>query len=115
MRRDEITLEICSNVEWLRDNAGVSLDRIEDGMEDDAAKSLQDEIARRIAKAGYNYEWAKRQRITFHGWNGANTFRHKLGAVGTFDDLSAEQEAEIFAAIAAAVADVESRFAKTVA
>lgn len=112
--KNEVTLEVCSNVEWLRENAGLNLDRLADGMENDAAREFGSEICSRLENFGYKTCSAKGQRITFHGWNGANTFAHKLGPVGTFDDLTTEQESEIFAAIAEAQDAVESRFAAEV-
>lgn len=111
MQNHEITLEVCSNVEWLRENAGLNLDRIADGMEDDAARKLGSEICSRLEDAGYKTCSAKGQRTMFHGWNGANTFTCKLGPVGTFDDLTAEQEAEIFELISAAQDSIERAFA----
>lgn len=111
MDRTEITLEVCSNVEWLRENAGINLDRIADGLESDAAREFGSEICSRLENAGYQTCSAKGQRTTFHGWNGANTFAHKLGPVGTLDDLTAEQEAEIWGLVADAQESVEKSYA----
>lgn len=111
---DEMTtLEICTNTEWLREHAGINLDRIEDGSENDAADDFCRRLWNRLESAGYTVERAKGQRMTLHGWNGANTFRHKLGPVGTFDNLTAEQESDIFGMIAEAQESVEREFAAT--
>lgn len=107
----EVTLEICSNTEWLREMAGLSLDRIADGLENDAAEEFGREIDRRLSALGYGCISPRGQRVLYHGWNGANTFAHKLGAVGTFSPLSAEQQEEIFAAQTAAEEDIYARFA----
>lgn len=112
MKRDEITLEVCSNREWLRDMAGLNLDAIDDGLEEDAAAEYGSAICAKLEAAGYKVCCARGQRGMFHGWNGANTFAHKLGPVGTFDDLTREQQEEVFSLIASAQNEIEARYAK---
>lgn len=99
--REHITLEICSNTEWLRDNCGVDLDGICGEWENEAADDFGRRLTFDLANLGYCVERAAGQRATCHGWNGANLFKHKLGPVGTFDDLTPEQLAEIEAAVSA--------------
>lgn len=109
---ETICLEICRNTEWLRENAGLDLARIEEAHQNEAADELYSELCTRLRAIGFDVESAKRQRVTYHGWNGANSFRHKFGAVATFSDLSDTQQADIFAAIDAAVAAVQKQFAE---
>lgn len=107
-----ITLEVCRNTEWLRENAGLNLDLIEDGMENEAADMLGSLIDRNLCDAGFETTSPKGQRASYHGWNGANTFSHKFGAAATFDNVTPGQEEHIEAAMNAAIAEVESRFAR---
>lgn len=104
--------EICTNTEWLRENTRLNLEAIRDGAENDAADMIADELFRRLDLAGYETERAQGQRASYHGWNGANLFAHKLGPVGTFSPITAEQAAEIEAIVAAAVEAAEKAFAK---
>lgn len=92
---NEITLEVCTNNEAIREYCGLSFGYIEDGMEREAADFFCDELMGRLQAAGYEVTRAAGHRSLCHGWNGANTFTHKAGAVGTFDTLTAEQESEI--------------------
>lgn len=91
-----ITFEVCCNTEWLRENfTGAEFG-------DETAELAESELHSRLSAAGFETERAKGQRIMYHGWNGANTFRHLLGPVGTFDSLTKEQEAAAWDAIEAA-------------
>lgn len=108
---NEITLEVCTNTEWLRENCLLNLDVILDGAENEAADAIGDAIMDRLASRGYQIERARGQRTQYHGWNGANTFAHKLGPVGTFDRLTGEQIEEIEAAIGEAREVVASEYA----
>lgn len=107
-----INLELCTCTEWLRENAGLCLDSIESGSEDAAADELHARICGGLEAAGYNVENAKGQRRTFHGWNGANTFTHLLGPVGTFDKLTNQQTDEILGIIGRARDAVHKEFAQ---
>ena len=103
------TLEICSNTEYLAQC--LDADAIRDGYENEAGDYFGGELHRRLMAAGYDTESAKGQRILYHGWNGANTFTHKLGPVATFDELTAEEIDQIEAIIGEAKADAELMFA----
>jgi len=111
MNNHEITLELCTSTEWLRENAGLCLDDIEDGLENTAAEELHARLYGGLEAAGYNVENAKGQRILYHGWNGANTFTHLMGPVGTFCKLTKKQQDEIYAIIDRARKAVQSEFA----
>lgn len=112
MKNYEITLEVCSNTEWLREMAGLDLDAIPDGCENEAAETLHRDVTAALERAGYNVENAKGQRCTFHGWNGANTFQHLLGMVGTCDSLTTQQQEEILRIIGTAKDDIEFQFSR---
>ena len=102
MTNDEITLEICSNTEWLREHGRLNINLIPDGMEDEAADDFGGNLHRCLTGRGFKTESARGQRMLYHGWNGANLFKHSFGAVATFDELTAEQEAEIEQAVESA-------------
>jgi hypothetical protein len=98
----EIDLEVCNNTEWLRENCCLDLEMIEEGYRNAAADRLGEFLWIKLEGAGYELKHPKGQRHTFHGWNGANTFKHLLGPVGTFCELSKGQQDEIYAIIASA-------------
>jgi hypothetical protein len=102
-------LEICSNSEWL--SQCLDADSIRDGYEDEAGNYFAAELHRRLMAAGYETESARGQRMLYHGWNGANTFAHKIGPVATFDTLEPAEESEIEGIVSAAKADAEAAFA----
>lgn len=104
------TLEICCNLEWLRDNAGLNLDSIEECEWNLAAEELQSLLHDKLVLAGFETERAKAGRILFHGWNGYNGFRHKLGPVGTFDVLTKNQQETIWEVIQQCRDDVETTY-----
>lgn len=111
-QNESITLEICRNTEWLRENAGLDLSRIEESMQNDAADALGSELHDRLNAAGYETCNAKGQRILFHGWNGANTFAHKMGPVGTFCKLTDAQFSEVCKITGEACDAIMARFAE---
>lgn len=94
-------LEVCSNAEWLREN-GFDSSGIDEAWHNEAASHFYYTLRRLLEDAGFNTERARGQRITYHGWNGANLFKHKIGPVGTFDTLNDEQQGAISSAIAKA-------------
>lgn len=108
----EITLEVCYNNEAIREWCGFDLSGIEESLQHEAADELRSELDRRLNDAGYATEWAKGNRVLCHGWHGANTFTHKLGAVGTFDDLTEAQRDDIFEIQAAAEKAIVERFSE---
>lgn len=104
---NKIELEVCSNVEWLRNNClGVI-----DNDADDAARELGFRVFAMLVGAGYSVENAKGQRVLFHGWNGAH-FTWRCGPVGTFEDLTAKQKDEIEGIVAAVENGVRVDFAE---
>lgn len=108
---ETITLEVCSNTEWLRENAGLDLSRIEESLQNDAAEALRSELHERLNAAGYETRSAKGQRVLYHGWNGANTFTRKMGPVGTFDALTDSQFSEVCEITGEATDAIMARFA----
>lgn len=110
MTTTPIVLEICRNTEWLRDNAGLELSCIDESDHNDAANAIGIEICLRLQAAGYETRSPEIHRIHYHGWQRA-TFRHKLGAVGTLSELTAEQEQQIKDIVGAAVDAVQAKYA----
>jgi len=106
-------LELCSNTEWMREYSGLNLDAIDYAFADEAAVHLREQIWDRLDGNGFRVEPSRGQRSLCHGWNGANTFTHKLGPIGTFDDLTADQEAAIYSAIEDAIKATETAYAPT--
>ena len=80
-----IKFEVCCNAEWLEVFGGVITDA------DDYADNIM--LALSAAFPGADIRPPRGQRATCHGWHGANLFAHKIGPIGTFDDLTAEQVA----------------------
>jgi hypothetical protein len=95
-------LELCTNTEWLQ-NHWLDLSGVSESNHEDAANEAYRVLDRALEDAGYETIRAQGQRVMFHGWNGANTFRWKYGPVGTFEALTIEQRD----AIAEIVGDVE--------
>ncbi len=112
MKHGNITFEVCSNTEWLRDCAGMDLDSIEDGYEDEAAKHYCSELHANLVDAGFQTDTPNHGRSLYHGWNGANTFKHLLGPIGTFNELTKEQQDIAWMCIEAAKASAERKYAK---
>lgn len=112
MTTTKTTLVVCSNTEWLRENAGLNLDLLADGRENEAADALGSELDARLRDAGFAVDHARGQHATYHGWNGANTFAHKLGAAGTFDDLTSAQQDEILSIQSAVAKEIVARFSE---
>lgn len=85
------TFEICTNHEALREYCGLDFSELNDGVPGDTPYgTFLTELRHLLEDLGYETIHAKGQRSLCHGWNGANTFKHKIGPVGTFDELSAE-------------------------
>ena len=99
---DKPKLEICSNREWHRVFGPVDYDWIDDCYQDDAVDVFIDELRERLADNQWDTDMARGERATCHGWNGWNLFRHKLGPVGTFGELTENQAEEIRAVISGA-------------
>ena len=90
-------LEICTNTEWVRDS--LDLEGVPEVDHNEAANDFTNKLWNALESAGFEVEGAKDQRRMFHGWNGANTFRHKFGNVATFDELTQGEQAAIYTAM----------------
>ena len=94
------TLEVATNAEWLNLYwLGDLLEGVEDFDEDEAAATFASALVEALEDAGFDVVHAKGQRTTCHGWNGFNLFRHKMGPVGTFDDLGDSERDKVWDAI----------------
>ena len=96
-------IEICEDKEWLELYGGLNLQ--ENGID----LTFRDEVAGEYSASVYSMlinsklfsesEWdfvsAKAQRSTCHGWHEAR-FTHKFGGLGTFENLTREQQEELF-------------------
>ncbi len=112
------TLEFNTNNEWLVAFSSVDFSEIPERDREKAADQFTFDLSRNLADKGFNVERARGQRSTCYGWNGFRTFKHKLGPVGTFDDLTEEQINQIWEAIYEAqstmIADWKSEFFRVV-
>lgn len=99
MSSEKATLEINTSAEWLRVFSAIDFSEVDDADENDAANAFTTALGEYLDAAGFSVERARGQRTTVHGWNGANTFTHKLGPVGTFDALTDDDQREIELAI----------------
>ena len=104
------TLEINTNNEWLRVFSSLDFSEIPEYRQVDAADDFTNTLRRYLEDAGFTVERAKGQRSLCHGWNGANTFRHKIGPVGSFDELSGTDCFAIQIAIEAAEVDMQTHW-----
>lgn len=93
------TLEINTNNEWLRVFSSLDFSTIPEDDHKDAADDFTATLRSKLEDRGFDVERAQGQRSLCHGWNGANTFRHKIGPVGTFEELTEAEESTIQAAI----------------
>ena len=96
------TIEINSSNEWLEVFSGLDFEGVDESDTDEAAKCFTNHLHELLAEVGFATAPAKGQRITCHGWNGANTFRTKIGPCGTFDELTDAEMNLIYDAIPAA-------------
>lgn len=93
------TLEINQSNEWLTVFSAIAFESVEEEDRDDAANYFTDALVNSLESAGFECVQAKGHRRTVHGWNGANTFRHLLGPVGSFDELLEAEQLTIREAI----------------
>jgi len=89
------TLEVNQSEEWLRVLSPLNFDGIAEEDRDAAASDYTDHLMLILKSAGYHAIRTTYYRCTCHGWNEANTFRHKLGPVGTFDELTRQEIEQI--------------------
>ena len=87
MKTDKIKIEICSNREWL----GQYLHWDSDTSIGDIGEIefFWDVLEYNLGDHGFQVCFSTGQRSTYHGWNGANLFRHMFGPLGTFSELDA--------------------------
>jgi len=83
------TVELCTDREWLEVFSAIDFEGIE--FIDDAASEFINTLDDKLIDAGFEVVFARGQRRTCHGWNGANTFEKLLGPVGSFDDLTNDE------------------------
>ena len=88
-------LEIATNTEWIRVFSSVDFEDVEDCYEDQAADCYINHV-HNLLMDEFETVHAKGQRKTCHGWNGANTFKTKIGPVGTFEDLTKDEIETIY-------------------
>lgn len=87
-------VEVCSNIEWVRENDFWHRDDIDESDMDDAVRTYQQSIYNDLTDKGWDVAWAKNQRMLYHGWNGAH-FTTKCSVVGSYEKLTDEQVAVI--------------------
>ena len=88
------SVEVCSDVEWVRENEIWHREGIDESDLDDAANTYKEFVYQTLTDKGWDVSWAKGQRMFFHGWNGAH-FPTKRGCVGSWANLTEEQIAVI--------------------
>ena len=110
----KITIEVCTNIEWLREYGGPDLDCVPEDTKDDACCEYICELMRRLEDEGYVAVHARGQRRLCHGWNGCNTFRWKCGPLGTFDELTDQQKLQLIDIENAVETAVRQKFARVV-
>ena len=106
MNNGDITLEICSNTEWLTVFGPVE----STDFSNEACQFFLSKLHGSLIDLGYETKSPRGQRILCHGWNSAQ-FNHSLGAVGTFDPLTNEQQNEIIEAVTAAAEETNKKLA----
>jgi hypothetical protein len=87
------TVEVCRNIEWVREHE-INKDGIEEADLDDAADTYSQAVYEALTEKGWNVSWSKGERIMFHAWNGAR-FTTKRGCVGSWEKLTEEQLAVV--------------------
>jgi len=91
MKTDKIKIEICSNREWLGQYLHWEAD-IEDIGE---IEFFWDVLEYNLEDHGFEVCFSTGERSTYHGWNGANSFRHMFGPLATFSKLDAMDQGVI--------------------
>lgn len=91
---DVPSVEVCSDLEWVRENDFWHRDDIDESDMDDAVRTYQQSVHNDLTDKGWDVAWAKNQRMLYHGWNGAH-FKTKCSVVGSFEKLTDEQVAVI--------------------
>lgn len=81
-----MTIELCRNSEWWR-VFGPFDEAANDGLVDAAVCKVIDELD----AAGVEWVYARGQRSTCHGWNGAKTFARLVGGIGGGESISDDE------------------------
>lgn len=87
------SVEVCKNVEWVQEHE-INKDGIDEADFENAANTYSEAVYDALTAKGWNVSWSKKERITFHGWNGAR-FATKRGCVASWEKLTDDQLAII--------------------
>ena len=91
-------LEVSTNAEWIKLYSCADFDGVDEMDENAAIATFSYALFVALEDAGFETGHTKNQRISCHGWNGFNLFRHKIGPVGTFGDLTEDEIERIYSA-----------------
>lgn len=86
-------IEVCCSADWIYQNV-LWPSPLWGYYEADVAMEMMAELRRRLIGVGYVAIVAGHGRTSRPGWDGAK-FRHRIGVVGTFAELTVEQVSEI--------------------
>jgi len=109
---DVVSLEVTANDEWIRLCASADFEDVDEMDEEDAASTFASALVDALEDSGFDVAYAKGQRSSFYGWHGFNLFRHKIGPVGTFSELSDSETDKIHAALDHAADVMHSKWTK---
>ena len=109
---DVVSLEVTTNDEWIRVFSSADFGDVDEWNEGDAASTFVRALVEALEDAGFDVVYARGQRLTCHGWHGFNLFRHKIGPVGTFSELSDSETGKIHAALDHAADVMHSKWTK---
>jgi hypothetical protein len=86
-------LEVCYNLEWIKNNA-LDVSDVPEDEQETAAFSYGERVLGELRESGWQVEYSSGYQRTYHGWNGAR-FSKRLGIVATYGKLTKEQVREI--------------------
>ena len=109
---DAVSLEVMANDEWIRVFSSVDFEYVDEMDEEDAASTFVSALVDALEDSGFDVAYAKGQRSPCDGWQGFNLFRHKIGPVGTFSELSDSETGKIHAALDHAADVMHSKWTK---
>jgi hypothetical protein len=89
-----MTIEVCVNVEFIRDHVIESCRLDAEAFNVDAATRWVDLFTDSLGDACINWKQAEGLRRQYHGWNGARFKTRGIGW-GSFDDVPAERRIAI--------------------
>ena len=108
MSETELSFHICYNTEFLAMFTAYGADILEATDDGDDYDEIMSAFGTHIGNAllerfdNADVGATSGQKATCHGFNGANTYAHKIGPVGTYDKLTGAQEDLVFQALEAA-------------